>query len=121
AVIAKRCLLHTATVERLIYEDILQHLPMPSLRYYGSVPEPDGQSWWLFLEDAGGELYTPLNPEHRALAGRWLAALHTAGCRHLWKGLLPDRGPEQHLPMLHSCRAKVLEHLNNPSLPPDGA
>ena len=120
AVIAKRCPLHTAAVERLIYEEFLPRLPLPSLRCYGNVADPDGQSWWLFLEEACGELYSPLNPAHRALAGRWLAALHTAGSRHCWNGRLPARGTEQHLPMLRSCRAKVLEHLNNPSLPAHG-
>jgi hypothetical protein len=121
AVIAKRCPLHTAAVERLIYEEFLPRLPLPSLRCYGSVQEPDGQSWWLFLEEACGELYSPHNPEHRALAGRWLAAVHTAGRRHVWKGRLPDRGLAQHLSLLGSCRGKAIEHLNNPSLTPDGA
>ena len=121
AVIAKRCPLHTAAAERLIYEEFLPRLALPSLRYYGSVADLDGQSGWLFLEEASGELYSPLNPEHRALAGRWLATLHTFGCRHHWNGRLPDRGPAQHLQMLQMCRGKVLEHLSNPSLTPDGA
>jgi thiamine kinase-like enzyme len=120
-VIAKRCPLHTAAIERLIYEEFLPRLPLTSLRYYGSVEELDGEFSWLFMEEATGEMYSPLNAEHRVLAGRWLAAVHTAGRRHLWKGRLPARGPEQHLPMLRSCRAKVLEHLHNPSLSSDGA
>jgi len=84
------------------------------------VEEPDGQSWWLFLEEATGEMYSPLNPEHRALAARWLAAVHRLGCDPDLKRRLPDQGPEQHLQMLRSCRAKVREYLDNPSLPPDG-
>src|SRR5262245_12825467 len=115
AVIAKVCPLHTAKVERLMYEEFLPRLALPSLRRYGAVDAPDGQSWWLFLEEATGEMYSPLNPEHRALAARWLAAVHRVGCEDL-KTRLPARGPEQHLQMLRSVSAKVHEHLDNPSL-----
>ena len=121
AVIAKRCPLHTAAVERLIYEEFLPRLPLASLGCYGNVPDSDGHSWWLFLEEANGELYSPLNKEHRVLAGRWLAALHTAGSGHPWNERLPERGPAQHFQMLKLCRGKVLEHLNKPSLTPEGA
>ena len=120
AVIAKRCPCHTARVERLMYEEFLPHLALPKLGFYGGVDEPDGESCWLFLEEALGEGYSPLNSEHRALAACWLAALHTAGQNPGWKTRLPDRGPEQHLHMLRSCRAKVREHFTNPSLPSDG-
>src|SRR5262245_18959291 len=68
-----------------------------------------------------GEPYSPLDPEHRAVAARWLAALHRTGHELGWKTGLPDRGPQQHLNMLRSCRAKVSEQLNNPSLSSDGA
>jgi hypothetical protein len=119
-VIAKRCPPHTAAVERLIYEEFLPQVPLPTLGYYGSVEEGDGQSWWLFIEEATGELYSPNNPEHRALAGRWLAAVHRAGCDPRWKQGLPDRGPEQYLQLLRTCRAKLREHFTNPHLPLEG-
>ena len=121
AVIAKRCPRRTARVERLMYEEFLPRVALSKLAFYGSVDEPDGESCWLFLEDAVGEGYSPLDPEHRALAARWLAALHSAGQDLGWKTRLPDRGPEQHLRMLRSCRAKAREHFTNPSLPSDGA
>jgi thiamine kinase-like enzyme len=121
AVIAKRCPRLTAAVERLMYEEFLPQLPLPTLACYGSVDEPDGESCWLFLEEAIGQRYSPLNPEHRALAARWLAAVHTVGRDPGWKTRLPDRGPEQYLRMLRSCRAKVHEQFTNPSLPSDCA
>ena len=91
-VIAKRCPLHTGNVERLLYEEFLPQLPLPTLVYYGSVEESDGQSRWLFLEEAAGDSYSPLNPEHRALAARWLAAVQLAGQHLDWQRSLPDRG-----------------------------
>jgi hypothetical protein len=121
SVIAKRCPLHTAAVERLIYEEFLPQLPLPTLGYYGSVEESDGQSWWLFMEEATGESYSPLNPEHRALAARWLAAVHYAGRHPDWQRRLPDRRPGWFLELLRACRVKLREHFTNPSLPPDGA
>ncbi len=41
AVIAKRCPKLTAALERTIYEEVLPHLPVTTLRYYGSSQEPD--------------------------------------------------------------------------------
>src|SRR5207249_2967323 len=52
AIIAKRCVARTAAIERAIYEDILPHLPITALRYYGWT-QHDGEFCWLFLEDAG--------------------------------------------------------------------
>jgi hypothetical protein len=121
AVVAKRCLVKTAAVERAIYEEFLPRLPLPTLGYYGCVEDADGQSWWLFLEEATGDLYSPLNPEHRALAARWLAAVHNAGLRQEWRRRLPDRSPEQYLQLLQSCRVKAREHLTDATLSPDGA
>src|SRR5206468_1604040 len=54
AVIAKRCLVATAEVERTVYEEFLPRVSVPALRCYGLVKEPDGDRCWLFLEDAGG-------------------------------------------------------------------
>src|SRR5437867_10495561 len=76
AVIAKRCPRAQALLERTFYEEILPHLPVPTLRYYGSEEEPDTGFCWLFLGDADGEPYSPLLEEHRVLAARWLSLLH---------------------------------------------
>jgi len=120
AVIAKRCPLHTAAVERSIYEEFLPYLPLPSVGYYGSVEEPDGRSQWLFLEEAEGDLYSPQNNEHRAVAARWLAAAHNTSRRLGREMRLPDRGPKQYLQLMRSLRAKMLEHFTNPDLPSGG-
>lgn len=120
AVMAKRCLLQTGAVERAIYEEFLPRLDLPSLEYYGSVEDEDGRSIWLFLEEAGGDLYSPENPEHRALAARWLAAVHTGGRRLGWEPRWPDRGPEQYLQRLRACRSRLREYFTHPNLRPEG-
>ena len=78
AVIAKRCAATTA--ERTVYEDILPHVPITALHYYGGT-QHDGEVCWLFLEDAGEQRYSPYSKEHCALAGRWLGMLHTSAAR----------------------------------------
>lgn len=123
AVIAKRCPPRTASVERLIYGEFLPRLAgsLPTVGYYGTVDAPDGESCWLFLEEAGGDRYSPQNPEHRALAARWLAAVHNTGRPLAWEARLPNRGPDHYLQLLRSCRDKMREHVANPDLPADGA
>src|SRR5438046_161827 len=74
AVVAKRCLAKTASVERIIYEEVLPRLPIPALGCYGFVEMPGEGYCWLFLEDAGREEYSSLDGEHRAIASPWLAA-----------------------------------------------
>src|SRR5438093_3490433 len=78
SVIAKRCRTATARIERMIYQELLPLTGMPLLECYGMVQEPDGEFCWVFLEDARGAFYSPEIPQHRAMAGRWLAETHLA-------------------------------------------
>jgi hypothetical protein len=116
AVIAKRCPAVRARVERTVYEEVLPHFPLPTLRYYGSVEGPENAFCWLFLEDAGGQEYSPLRGEHRTLAGRWLGLLHTSAARLDVAARLPDRGPGHYLGHLRSARATLRRHLVDPRL-----
>jgi hypothetical protein len=61
-VIAKNCLAETARVEATAYQEIPPRLPLSRLGYYGSFDE-GAERCWLFLEDAGGEQYSPEDPE----------------------------------------------------------
>jgi len=116
AVVAKRCRRVTAVTERIIYQEILPNLPIPSVRYYGYVEEPAGDYCWLFIEHADGEEYSPLIEEHRVLVARWLAAIHTsAECIAVEAGL-PDRGPRYYLEHLRAARNTIVEHRGNPAL-----
>ena len=118
-VIAKRCRAAVAQVERIVYEDILAHLTIPSLRYYGFVDEPGAASGWLFMEEASGPDYSNLLPEHRARAGRWLASLHAAAAGAAAGGRLPDGGPGRYLERVRTLRETVRSHLDNPVLVPE--
>ncbi len=113
AVIAKRCLTVTASVERIIYEEFLPQLPPPALRYYGHVDEPGGEFCWLFLENAGGLEYSPRDAGHRSLAARWLASIHAAAVGAGLERRLPGRDAAYYLALLRSTRDKLREHFVN--------
>jgi ATP-binding cassette subfamily B protein len=114
SVIAKRCKRGTAEVENTIYEDVLPVLPITSLRYYGMVDEGEEQCW-IFVEDAGDERYSPLIPEHRRLAARWLAVLHGTAPEIPQAARLPDRGPRHYLTHLQSGRDALLQQARDRS------
>jgi hypothetical protein len=78
-----------------------------SPRYHGMLDE-DADRCWIFLEDAGDERYSPLIPEHRRLAARWLAALHEVAADVPEASRLPDRGPDHYLVHLTSAREALL-------------
>jgi thiamine kinase-like enzyme len=116
AVIAKRCQRPIAAVERVIYEDVLPNLSEPGLKYYGFIEEPEGNFTWLFLEDAGGEEYSPGVEKHRHMAARWLAHLHVATERSAALSRIPARGPKSYLEHLRTACDRILGNLRNPAL-----
>jgi ATP-binding cassette subfamily B protein len=118
-VIAKRCPKAVATVERTAYEEILPGATVPSLHYYGSLEEPDGEYCWLFMEEATGADYSNLLVEHRAHAARWLGLLHISAAEADAKGQLPDAGPIRYLGLVRAIREIMRRHLDNPVLSPD--
>jgi ATP-binding cassette, subfamily B, bacterial len=118
-VIAKRCRTAVAQVERMVYEDVLADLAVPTLRYYGCVDEPDAASSWLFIEEASGPDYSNLLPEHRARAGRWLGLLHAAAADAAAGERLPDGGPGRYVERLRTLRETFRQHLDNPVLVPE--
>jgi aminoglycoside phosphotransferase (APT) family kinase protein len=108
-VIAKRCRRGSAEIEHTIYRELLPGLPIRSLRYHGMID--DGREWcWMFLEDAGGERYSPLVDEHRRLAAHWLATVHGAASQTRESAHLPDRGPGHYLAHLRSARGALSTH-----------
>ena len=114
AIIAKRSRHVTGRVERVIYEEVLPRLPVPSLGFYGYVRDPNQEFSWLFLEDARGEPYSRLNAAHRVLAGQWLGEMHLATSASLGEEL-PDRSLGHYLHFLQDCRAG-LELLSRTAL-----
>jgi len=116
SIIAKRCRQATSDVERVIYDDLLPRLPLPSLRCYGSVREDDGQLCWLFLEDAGSSPYRAVDPYDRVLAGWWLGEMHVAPVPGEVRNQLPGRDVGYYRQVIHRCRLRLLEHLANTPL-----
>jgi ABC-type multidrug transport system ATPase subunit len=121
SVIAKFCARETAEIESAVYEQVLPGLPAPSLEYYGKVRDGDREHCWLFLEDAGAERYSPVDPEHRRLAGRWLATIQLHAAELLGASDLPDRGPRHYLIFLLRARAELERHLRRPQSEADYA
>jgi hypothetical protein len=116
-VIAKRSRQRTARIERTLYEEILPNLPFPILHYYGSVEEPDGEFWWLFLEDVSSDKeYLPQNKEHRVAAAQWLGIMNTFASGIAAVAHLPERTPQHYLNLLHSARQTIQSNLSNPAL-----
>ncbi len=115
-VIAKRCLMENAVLERFIYKEILPQLPLPALRYHGFVEDENPQFGWLFMEDAGDECFSDNVSKHRFVVSRWLGILHTsaAGVRRV--ASLPDRGPCHYNAVLESGLQKIQRNLGNPIL-----
>lgn len=110
-VMVKRCRQPAAWIERTVYEHIIPYLRVSAPRYYGGVPDGDG--WWLFLEDVGNERYVEDDPGHRALAGRWLATMHLSARGVAAAARLPDGGPRRYLGYLQSTRQAIIRNLSN--------
>ncbi len=119
AVIAKRCRAETAGIERILHEEFLARMPVSRLFMYGFVDEPDGEYSWLFLEEAWGEPYSPLNGAHRALAGKWLASVHRAALGSGLHSRLPAHDQQYYLSRLQVARTSLLGLLAVPVLPED--
>lgn len=117
AVIAKRCAPAASAVERCVHEDLLPRLGVPTLRCYGAVDEADG--CWIFVEDAGGERYSPDVAEHRALAAAWLARMHVAAAEVVAGAPLPEAGAARYLAHLRAARAGIRANATNPALRAD--
>ena len=115
AVFAKRCIRTSVELERRVYEMVLPHLPVTTPRCFG-FHEEHGGAGWLFIEDVGTERFSMRDPEHRALAARWLGLLHRAGADLPAAGRLPDAGPARYLGHLRSAREKIRRSAGNPGL-----
>lgn len=119
AVIAKQCEQGVGMMEHTIYKEILSRLPLPTLRCYGFVKEPNGEFCWLFLEDAGTEVFQFRIKEHRALAARWLGLMHTSAVHVAATARLPDRGSGYYLEHLQLARDASQRVIVNSTLSPD--
>jgi phosphotransferase family enzyme len=118
AIIAQRSCVAKAQIERTVYEQILPHLPITTPHYYGSTAE-GAERAWLFLEDVGDVQYCDTNAAHRAIAGRWVGAMHVAAARVPAARELPTCGPPRYLAHLRAARHAIQRHLTVPRFTAD--
>jgi hypothetical protein len=117
AIIAKRGRMTRLAVELRIYRDVLPLVPTTTLRCYGTIEDQQPGFGWLFLEDAGDEQFSSGRAEHRALAGHWLALLHTSiPAQPAWRTCLPSRDLAYYQTILGLARETIVQSLPNPSL-----
>jgi hypothetical protein len=115
SIIAQRARTAKVATERIVYEQILPHVPVNAPRFYGF--KPDGPDHgWMFLEDVGDQRYGESDPVHRSLAGRWIGLLHSAASSVQAARSLPDGGPQRYLNHLRAARAAIDANLGNPFL-----
>jgi ATP-binding cassette, subfamily B, bacterial len=99
--------------ERLIYQDVLPSLALPSLHCYGFVEA--GSTAWLFLEDADqGSMIPPADRQPTALA-QWLGELHISAAGMSVGPRLPDRGPSHYLEHLQDSQTLIECNLAHPA------
>jgi aminoglycoside phosphotransferase (APT) family kinase protein len=120
AVIAKRGRTLIVERERRVYEQVLDRLPGAAVPYLGAVTEPGGRFAWLFTQEASGDAYSPLLPEHRRVAAAWLAHLHVTAATTSPTGWLPDRGPAHYRRRLDALAVAFGAQLRHPDWNQDG-
>jgi aminoglycoside phosphotransferase (APT) family kinase protein len=115
SVIAKCSRRSSAEAEALVYDEFLSSLGVPVPAYHGMVDE-DGPFCWLFIGYVPGQRYSPMDPQHRRLAGRWIARLHDNAASLPGADRLPDRGMTHQLQTLEAGRGAIAAHGDDPSL-----
>jgi hypothetical protein len=116
SIIAQCSRMRKAAIERIVYEQILPHLPVTTPRFYGLKPE-SAEHAWMFLEDVGDERYGEDDPVHRRLAGRWVGLMHSAASGLPAAQSLPDTGPQRYLNYLRTAHGTIRANFDNPALP----
>jgi hypothetical protein len=109
-----------AAIERIIYEQILPHLPVTAPRLFGLGPQ-NAEHGWMFVEDVGDQRFDENDPVHRSLAGRWVGLMHSAASCLPAARSLPDTGPQRYLTYLQTAHGTIRTNLDNPELPADDA
>ena len=109
-VFAKRRLMSMAATERAVYERILPSLPIATPRCFGCVDED--AYVWLLIEAIDGAPYDEGDPEHLAIAGDCVAAIHTSAVSLVHSTSLPEAGPERYLAHLTAGRETLEKCLH---------
>jgi len=98
-VVAKLSAKPVASVEAVVYADVLGTLHDLGLRFYGLAAHPQVDMTWIFVEYADGESYQVANEEHVSIAVSWLGNFHRRSAQLGAVGL-PDHGAAHYLELL---------------------
>jgi aminoglycoside phosphotransferase (APT) family kinase protein len=104
-----------AANERIVYGQILPHLPLTAPRFYGFKPESADHAW-MFLEDVGDRRYEESEPVHRRLAGRWIGLMHSSASRLAAARSLSATGPQRYLSHLQTAHTTIAASLDDRAL-----
>jgi Phosphotransferase enzyme family len=114
SIVAKRAARASIELEARVYRRVLSQLSVPAPCLHGAVE--DGETSWLFLEDAGDVKFDPDLARHRTLAAGWMARAHGEARDLTSAAELPERGPGHYRALQHSVDALLREALANPAL-----
>jgi aminoglycoside phosphotransferase (APT) family kinase protein len=117
-VVAKRALASTLITEHSVYA-LLRALSVSGVRCFGIVPEPDTAYAWLFTEHVEGAPFSGGDATHRALAGCWLASVHTSGAALANDVSLPSRDLDHYMTIVRLAARTVQAAQANPAMNPD--
>jgi hypothetical protein len=114
SIVAKRAARDSIELEAQVYLGVLPQLTVSAPRLHGLIA--DGETSWLFVEDAGEVRFDPAQASHRRLAGAWMARAHGEARRLAQVAELPGRGPDHYRALQRSVDALLRETLANPAL-----
>ena len=86
---------------------------------YGFVEDPSGGGCLAGLRMRLNDVFSSHSSNHRTLAARWLAHLHTWALRVTATARLPDRGPDYYLKHLRLARDTIERAVVDSALSPD--
>ena len=115
-IVAKRRRQPSGDRESFIYKEILERLPIETIRCYGYFLETEEEFGWLFLEDGGTVSFSERREDLRNAFARWLGILHSSASKFEASQRLPNRGPAHYLETLQSARVRILERLDHPAM-----
>jgi hypothetical protein len=120
SIIAKRGHPLKLETERYIYEKALPTCGATPLEFFGAVAG-EAEASWIFIEAACGVSFDREDPEHRVLAARWFAGVHTCPWSECTRRALPRKDVHGYRDLLDRVRARLAHvRASNSGLPPDG-
>lgn len=122
SLVAKRAPVSVVRHEARVYA-LLERLeiPAPRLRAVSADGDADGETRWIFLEDAGDVGLDTGDIGHRRLAGSWLGTLHRVAAAPSAHMALPDRSDLHYRATLERARGAIARGRDHPRVDDAGS